>query len=48
MLTVPALQEITIEDNGRKLAMRTKCKGICGKVFQAVGVAIPLTIREVS
>jgi len=43
-----ALQEITIEDNGRKLAMRTECKGVCGKVFQAVGVAIPLTIREVS
>lgn len=43
-----ALQEITIEDNGRKLAIRTECKGTCGKVFQAVGVAIPLTIREVS
>ena len=42
-----ALQEITIEDNGRKLAVRSECKGVCGKVFQAVGVAIPLTIREV-
>lgn len=43
-----ALQEITIEDKGRKLAVRTECKGTCGKVFQAVGVAIPLTIRETS
>ena len=42
-----ALQEITIEDNGRKLAVRSECKGVCGKVFQAVGVAIPPTIREV-
>jgi len=43
-----ALQEITIEDNGKKLAVRSECKGVCGKVFQAVGVAIPATIREVS
>ena len=43
-----ALQETTIEDNGRKLAIRTECKGVCGKVFQAVGVAIPPTIREVA
>jgi len=42
-----ALQEITLEDNGRKLAVRSECKGVCGKVFQAVGVAIPVTIREV-
>lgn len=43
-----ALQEITIEDNGKKLAVRSECKGVCGKVFQAVGVAIPVTIREAS
>ena len=43
-----ALQEITIEDNGKKLSVRSECKGVCGKVFQAVGVAIPVTIREVS
>lgn len=42
------LQEITIEDSGKKLAIRSECQGVCGKVFQAVGVAIPLTIREVS
>ena len=43
-----ALQEITIEENGKKLAIRSACKGVCGKVFQAVGVALPVTIREVS
>ena len=41
-----SLQEIIIEDNGKKLAIRSECKGICGKVFQAVKMAIPLTIRE--
>jgi transposase len=42
-----SLQEITIEDNGKCLSIRSKCKGTCGKVFQAVGVAIPPTIREI-
>jgi transposase len=42
-----SLEEITLEDNGRKLAVRSECKGVCGKVFQAVGVAIPPTVREV-
>jgi transposase len=41
-----ALQEITIEDNGKKLSIRTQCLGTCGKIFQAVGVAVPPTIRE--
>lgn len=43
-----SLQEIIIEDSGKKLAIRSECKGACGKVFQAVKVAIPLTIRELS
>jgi transposase len=42
-----ALQEVVIEDQGKSLALRTECLGTCGKVFQAVGVAIPPTIREV-
>ena len=41
-----ALQEITIEENGKMLAIRSQCLGVCGKVFQAVGVAMPPTIRE--
>ena len=41
-----ALQEIRIEDNGKKLGIRTQCLGSCGKIFQAVGVALPPTIRE--
>jgi transposase len=42
-----ALQDVTIEDNGRGLVVRTACVGSCGKVFQAVGVALPPTIREI-
>jgi hypothetical protein len=42
-----ALEEVVIEDNGKSLALRTQCIGTCGKVFQAVGVALPPTIREV-
>ena len=42
------LQEITIDDNGKTLTIRSECLGISGKVFQAVGVAIPPTIRNVA
>jgi transposase len=42
-----AMQETHIEENGNHLAIRSKTEGICGKVFQAVGVAIPPTIREI-
>jgi Transposase DDE domain len=41
-----ALQQVAIEDHGKSLSLRTECVGTCGKVFQAVGVAIPPTIRE--
>ncbi len=43
-----ALQEITIEDNGKKLSIRSQCLGNCGNIFQAVGVAVPPTIREIA
>ncbi len=42
-----ALQETHIEENGNCLAVRSKAEGVCGKVFQAVGVAMPPTIREI-
>jgi len=41
-----ALQVVTMEEKGERFAIRTECQGVCGKVFQAVGVAIPPTIRE--
>ena len=42
-----AMQETHIQENGNHLAVRSKTEGVCGKVFQAVGVAIPPTIREI-
>jgi hypothetical protein len=43
---IKALQEVHIEDHGKTLALRTECLGTCGRVFKAVGVALPPTIRE--
>jgi len=45
---IKALQEITIDDNGKTLMLRSECLGTCGKVFQWVGIAIPPVIREVA
>jgi len=42
-----ALQRVEIEENGKCFAIRSQCKGVCGKVFQSVGVAMPPTIQEV-
>jgi transposase len=41
-----ALQRVTIEEDGRRLSIRSQSKGACGKIFQAVGVAMPPTIQE--
>ena len=43
-----ALQQVTIEEDGKCFAIRSECKGHCGKIFQAVKVALPPTIREVT
>jgi len=40
-----ALQETIIEEDGKRLAVRSRCLGTCGKVFQSVGVAVPPTVR---
>ncbi len=42
-----ALQEVTIEENGKSFAIRSECKGHCSKIFKAVKVAFPPSIREV-
>lgn len=40
-----ALQEMTIKDNGKTITVRSRAEGCCGKVFQAVGVALPPVLR---
>lgn len=41
-----ALQEITIEDAGKRISVRSRAMGCCGKVFQSVGVALPAVIKS--
>ncbi|MHB8766551.1 MAG: IS1634 family transposase [Deferrisomatales bacterium] len=43
-----ALQEVAITQAGHRFAIRTELRGGCGKVFQAVGVAIPPTVRQLA
>ena len=41
------LQEITLEQDGKRFLLRTPTTGVAGKLFQAVGVALPPNIREI-
>jgi len=43
-----ALQQVTIEEDGKRFAIRSECKGHCGNIFHAVKVALPSTIREIA
>ena len=40
------LQEIEVEQDGKRFILRTPVTGVAGKVFQAVGVALPPNIRN--
>jgi transposase len=41
------LEEVEVEQDGKRFLLRTTAKGTCGKVFQAAGVALPPTVRQV-
>ena len=41
------MQEVVITQSDRKIALRTEASGDCHKVFKAVGMAIPPTIRKI-
>ena len=41
-----ALKQVEIQENGKRFAIRSECKGVCGKIFQSVHVALPPTIKE--
>jgi transposase len=43
-----AMKEVTLEEGGKRIVLRTECKGDVGKIFQSAGVAIPPTIRLVN
>lgn len=40
------LQEITLEQDSKRFLLRTPTLGVAGKLFQAVGVALPPNIQE--
>ena len=40
------LQEIEVAQDGKQFILRTPATGVAGKVFQAVGTALPPNIRE--
>jgi DDE family transposase len=40
------LQEIDAEQDGKRFILRTPTTGVVGKVFQALGIALPPNIRE--
>jgi transposase len=42
-----ALQEVKVEQRGKRFVMRTEAKGTAGKVFQAIGAALPRTVQQV-
>jgi transposase len=42
------LQIVEVEQDGKRFLLRTEAQGTCGKVFQAVGVALPPTVQQVS
>ncbi|MBV8231711.1 MAG: hypothetical protein JO329_17145, partial [Planctomycetaceae bacterium] len=42
------LQMVEVEQDGKRFLLRSEIQGSCGKVFQAVGVAVPPTVQQVS
>jgi len=41
------LQMVEVEQDGKRFLLRSEAQGTCGKVFQAVGVALPPTVQHV-
>jgi transposase len=42
------LEEVEVEHDGKRFLLRTEAKGSCGKVFQAAGVALPPSLRQLA
>jgi len=43
-----ALKQVEIHEGDTRFAIRSQSKGHCGKIFQAVKVALPPTIKEIN
>lgn len=44
---VERLRLVEVEHEGKRFWLRSEAQGLCGKVFQAAGVALPPTVRQV-
>src|SRR5206468_1432942 len=42
------LQMVEVEQDQKRFLLRSEAQGTCGKVFQAVGVALPPTVQQVA
>lgn len=42
------LQYVEVEQDGKRFRLRTQLQGVCGRVFRAVGVAIPPTVQQLA
>jgi transposase len=42
-----ALQEVEVQHQNQRFLLRSQARGTGGKVFQAVGVALPATVRKI-
>jgi Transposase DDE domain len=42
------LQVVEVEQDGKRFLLRSEAQGRCGKVFQAVGVALPPTVQQIA
>jgi Transposase DDE domain len=42
------LQLVEVEQEGKRFLLRSEAQGTCGQVFQAMGVALPPTVQQVS
>lgn len=40
------IEEVEVDKDGKRFVLRTESAGVSGKVFQAVGVALPPTVRR--
>jgi hypothetical protein len=42
------LQYVEVEQEGKRFRLRTQLQGTCGRVFRAVGVAVPPTVQQLA
>jgi len=44
---INTLTEVDVVQDNKRFVLRSNVKGVCGRAFSVVGVAMPPTIRQV-